>query len=516
VSARRSVLLLGLDAADADIVDALMAAGRLPTLSRLREQGLWGPLDSPAGLYAGGGWPTYSTGRAIASHGLYHDKLWRAERMRVEVASPDWLPVRPFWEALPDLRVCIVDVPMVLGPPRPVNGQYLAGWGTHDRVGRGSWPQHLWRWCERRHGRPVMPPEHFGRQTPRSLGALPRALVDATRQLGAVAADLLRRDDWDLACIVFGATHRAGHYLWDRAGAGPGRGLVDVYEAVDDAVASVLACAGDDTLVVAFALHGMDANPGWSDLLPAILTRLAQQRWGTSPRSGLLYRARRAVPFHWARPLLKRLPDRARHALVRVWSRRMFDWKTTRFFPLPMDHAGYLRINLRGREAAGVVEPGAEYDALCAELSELLSSLRDADTGEPIVRDVVRAWADAPDGAPGRALLPDLVVRWAGPTAGATRKLASTMLPGFSYDVPPDLPSGRSGNHTDRAWFIARGPGVPAGGRAAGEHHIVDLVPTALHHLGVPAPPEFEGTAIDLTHAAPDAAVSRDRKSTRL
>ena len=163
--------MLGVDAAEADVVDALVRDHRLPNLKRLRDGGLHGRLTSPAGLYAGGVWPTFYTGRSVPSHGIYHNKLWHAERMRVDVASDDWLAARPFWERLPDsdLRVCIVDVPMVLGPPRPVNGLYLGGWSTHDLISEGSWPPELWRFCEREFGGPAMPPEHFGRQSEQSL-----------------------------------------------------------------------------------------------------------------------------------------------------------------------------------------------------------------------------------------------------------------------------------------------------------------------------------------------------------
>ena len=33
------------------------------------------------------------------------------------------------------------------------------------------------------------------------------------------------------------------------------------------------------------------------------------------------------------------------------------DWNATRYFPLAMDHAGYMRINLAGREPNGIVDP---------------------------------------------------------------------------------------------------------------------------------------------------------------
>jgi predicted AlkP superfamily phosphohydrolase/phosphomutase len=514
VTPRPSVLMLGLDAADGDVVDALVARGLMPNVQRLKQRGLSGALRSPAGHYAGGVWPTFYSGRSVPAHGIFHSKLWRPSRMRIDVASDGWLPARPFWESLPDHRVCIMDVPMVPGHPRAMNGVALHGWGTHDVLARGAWPPRLWNDCTRRYGAPLMPPEDFGEQSARALEELPVALVAATRQAADIAADLLQRERWAVACVVLGAAHRGGHYLWDdtqlrhgrhaaaatrrpvEPGTPPPR-LVPVYQELDRAVGALLDAAADRTLVMAFALHGMGPNPGWSDLLPEILARVQQHASGAAPRRGLLYRLKQRTPLHRVRPLLNRLPPAVAHGLVSVWSRRMYDWPATRFFPMPMDEAGYLRVNMRGRERAGVVEPGAQYDALCDELEDLLRGLCDADSGAPIAGTPVRAWADAPADAPQRALLPDLVVPFTGPPASATRRLVSAALPGFAYDVPAVLPSGRSGNHTDCAWFIANGPGVRAGTLDGGAD-VLDLAPTVLHHLGVPPLPGMEGAPIEL------------------
>jgi predicted AlkP superfamily phosphohydrolase/phosphomutase len=510
--ARTPVLMLGLDAADADVIERLLAQGRLPNLQRLRERGVFGRLDSPAGLYAGGVWPTFYTGVDVPWHGVFHNKLWRPDAMRVEVAGEHWIGSRPFWESLSDsdLRLCLIDVPMVLGPPKPINGVHLSGWGTHDVLSKGAWPPELWQELEQRHGAPRMPPEHFGAQTPRSLAQLSAALNDATRQLQDIAIDLLRREPWDLACVVLGATHRAGHYLWDHSQVDPdGLGSIDramrpelaeIYGGVDSAVGAILDCLDQEVLVIAFAVHGMGPNPGWSDLLPDMLAQLEVARGGEVPKRGLLYSLRQRLPFHWVRPILTRLPLAVTDRLVALWSRRMFDWTQTRYFPMPMDEAGYLRINLRGREPAGIVNPGEEYAELCGHLEELLLSLRDAETGEPLATEVIRAYAAAAPDAPYRELLPDLVIPWSGPAASRSQQVVATRLPQFRYRVPPRLPSGRSGNHTNGAWFIAHGPGVGHGTMTA-RHSVIDLMPTVLQHLGV-ALPLGQGSAIDLRSPA--------------
>ena len=75
------------------------------------------------------------------------------------------------------------------------------------------------------------------------------------------------------------------------------------------------------------------------------------------------------------------------------------------------EESGAIRINLRGREPNGVVEPGKEYRALEDDLREALWELRDVESGLPLVsevlftRDLVPKAADSPS-------MPDIFVTW--------------------------------------------------------------------------------------------------------
>ena len=410
--------------------------------------------------------------------------------------------------------MCIVDVPMIVGRPPRLNGIYLGGWGTHDLISRGSWPEQLWSDLRQRYGAPLMPPEYFGAQSPESLLGLLDALLRATEQMQRIACDLLQREPWDFSCIVLGGTHRIGHYLWDLSQLDENAlptdqreiltaALLRLYQATDRAVGQMLELADPDTLIMTFAVHGMGPNPGWSDLLPDIVDAAHRAGSGRQPKKGLLYSLRRRIPFEWIRPVLQRLPMEMTDRLVSLWSARMYDWPSTTQFPVPMDHAGYMRVNLRGRERDGVVEPGAPYEAACGTLEALFRGLRDADSGEPIVRNVTYAFKEAVTTAPHRDLIPDLIVEWRGPPATRSRLLCSDTVPALRFEVPRKLPSGRSGNHSDHGWFIAAGPGVDKG-RSIEGHDILDLAPTVLRHLDAAPMPDLQGRPISL-HAGADA-----------
>jgi len=82
-----------------------------------------------------------------------------------------------------------------------------------------------------------------------------------------------------------------------------------------------------------------------------------------------------------------------------------------RFFEVKANDAtGGIRINVVGRESNGLVEPGEDYDRLCEELEEALLAFVNLDTGEKLVRKVVRT--ERLHSGEGLERLPDLLVQW--------------------------------------------------------------------------------------------------------
>ena len=82
------------------------------------------------------------------------------------------------------------------------------------------------------------------------------------------------------------------------------------------------------------------------------------------------------------------------------------DWSRTRAFAIPDSFVGMIRVNLAGREPAGIVAPGADYERTLSELEADLLALRDPRTGRPAIEKVARMRA-ADGGPPPRC--PDLV-----------------------------------------------------------------------------------------------------------
>jgi predicted AlkP superfamily phosphohydrolase/phosphomutase len=157
---------------------------------------------------------------------------------------------------------------------------------------------------------------------------------------------------------------------------------------------------------------------------------------------------------------------------------------------LPNNRVGAIRLNVTGREPTGVIDPrdvGAELDALTEEL--LL--LRQPGSGERIVHQVVRpADVYGPDHHPD---LPDLLVLFRR-DLGELTECEGPRSGHIEQDFRrPDYQ--RTGDHTaqSRVWVSSRARDEPLD---IGDIDNLDLAPTLLALLEVPAPDDLDGVAI--------------------
>ena len=320
----------------------------------------------------------------------------------------------------------------------------------------------------------------------------------------------------DLMFCGFSELHQVGHHFWHGHDASHPRhaeivaqGLADtlreVYAAVDAAMGKVLAAVGDEVEVFVVAGHGMGPLRHASWNLGEMLDLLGFGREparsaaadGDAPRrgtTGFWRMLKRRLPGWLQYAIKARLPERWQHELLFRWYADDRDWRGKRAFAVPNnDTVGAIRIALRGRDAAGIVAPGAEYEALCEELVTALTELTDPASGRPVVAEVIRL-RDVLHG-PYLDDKPDLCVLWE---------------QGFVWDRVHSPRFGtlriqnqdaRTGSHTARGFFIATGRGIPAG-RVLDGHSIYDVAPTLLARAGIPLPQDLDGAPIPLASPA--------------
>ena len=123
--AKRRVLLIGLDSADAQLIETFITSGHMPNLAGLRRQGVWGRLGTTAEVMHVSAWPTLYTGTTPGHHGLYHAFQVRAgERLQA------WLAIQ--CQSIPG-ALCGV---LLLGSPDSGAFSPAAAWPTPARTSR--------------------------------------------------------------------------------------------------------------------------------------------------------------------------------------------------------------------------------------------------------------------------------------------------------------------------------------------------------------------------------------------
>jgi len=501
------VLMIGLDAGEPSLIERWTSDGSMPHLARLRSAGAYGRLASSAEWLVGSPWPTFYTSSTPGDHGFYHYLLWHPDRMATARPTHAQQPMRPFWRDLnAGRRVIAVDVPLTYHA-EPFDGIEITGYGTHESlVGAASSDPALLASISREFGPPVRLHEIYDLSRPRDLLRERDHMLAITERVTDVTISLMRRQPWDLSIVCYVAPHRAGHRMWDLTGlagepAPAERAQIEdalrqVYIGCDDAIGRLCEAAGPDATVMVFSVHGMGENTCRTELLDEMLDRVLTGR--SAPHApaggtGLIKRLREKVPVSWRHELKRRLPQAAQDGLTAFWRTGGKDWSRTRALSLLADLQGYIRINLKGREAQGVVEPGGEYESLCARISDGLATFRDADTGEPVVSAIGRPRELFGDGERVERL-PDLLVKWCATPSAQHRAIVSEQFGTIAWPTPGHAVTGRSGNHRPEGFLVAAGPGI--GTASLDGAHIMDLAPTVLALFGVPTPSHMKGRPI--------------------
>jgi predicted AlkP superfamily phosphohydrolase/phosphomutase len=510
VIAPRKLLVLALDAASPRLLREWAAEGKLPHLAELLASGLSGDTRSVDALYVGATWPSFSTGRNPAGHGLYWVEQLRPGTYRSQRWRPtDFGRVKPLWEVLSDAgrRVAVLDVPLSRLSPG-LRGMQLVEWGVHDALfGFRARPRVLARRILRRVGSHPAPRHcDVARRSPAEYRAFAEQLVRGAAARAELTRYLLGLAEWDFAIQVFSESHCAGHQLWHYHDSGhpefdpalsatSGDLLLKVYRALDAAIGRVLAGLDASVTVVLLSLHGMAHSAGAGPLLPEILSRLgvmatADPAVSGAGVAGALRRSYRALPQGLRAPLYH-----LRQAINQRW--------LGRGSPLPDDPARSacfvlvcgpactgIRLNLEGREPAGRLKPGPEAERFSEMLTRDLLDLVHPDSGLPLVLRVLRSralWE-----GPFQDALPDLLVEWNlehpwGTTAlggrGAVLKAASPRI-GTVAAVNRYC---RTGDHRIEGMFVARGPGLSPG-RLTRVISNLDLAPSFARYLGCDMP----------------------------
>ncbi len=513
---RPKVAAIILDSSDAALIERGIDEGWMPNLARFRKRGGYGRLTAGSDQINASAWPGFITGQHAGDHGVWNYLTWDAQSLTHVPCAPKEQNFTPFWRALCQQghRCVVLDVPRTYPPEEPFDGVEFGGWGTHYKLTDPyAQPESFLQWVTQTIGKEPIGNEPGGDLTASVLLAELQRIINTTRLQAELAVETLKREPCELFIAAFSGPHRAGHMLWDCTGlATPPTdeqreqldlALQQVYTETDAALGRVLHALGQDpdATTLVFSLHGMGPNTSLADMLPQMLDcvlhdKRAETNDGLTQKKkkGLLSAVRQAVPLSFRNAVKDALPKSVQHQLTMFWRKQNRDWSTTPAFTLMADLQGFVRINLKGRESQGIIEPGAEYDALCEKIIAGLKTFVHADTGKPAVVDVQRMDELYPD-AERVPQMPDLVVQWSERPAADCIGVTSPRYGTILWPTPGRIADGRSGHHRTRGWLAAVNKSIAPNSSIEG-YDALDLPPTLCRLINAPVQDTMVGEPI--------------------
>ncbi|MDH3707229.1 MAG: alkaline phosphatase family protein, partial [Acidimicrobiia bacterium] len=380
-----------------------MASGDLPNVAKLGERSLRGRVCNPHALEAGAVWPTFHTG-LLPGHQPQYDGQRYFDSQTYSDKWFDGQSVEPaLWQHLSALgkRCLVIDAPYVRLDPS-LDGVMILDWASHvaadgKTAALQTHPAALKDDLIARLGPDPAGGVDCDQRKIESIADHQRFLDDYLERIerkGELTVSMLEEGGWNYAETVFTGLHCVGHRLWHiRDESHPrhdaathqaiGDPIRDSYQAFDSALGRILEVVDDRTTVLVYVSHGMGPQYTGTGLLDKMLSVIEQGKRVRSTSRPLKARVR---------DLWFRVPGGVRSAVRPL--RKPFsgaldinvadevpDRRTRRFFEVHANNAtGGVRLNLKGREGQGLVEP-AEARSILEDLRTAILDVCNAETG---------------------------------------------------------------------------------------------------------------------------------------
>jgi predicted AlkP superfamily phosphohydrolase/phosphomutase len=264
----------------------------------------------------------------------------------------------------------------------------------------------------------------------------------------------LERTRRGVVACVFDATDRVQHMFYRQLQEDRGAVIEDLYRRADALVGKTLEYVDDRTVLFVLSDHGFASFRRGVNLNTWLYRNGYLALAGGASESGPYFEG--------------------------------VDWSRTRAYALGLSG---VYLNLKGRESAGIVEPGAEAKTLKQELVAKLSSLRDDEKGEAAIRHAYAA--SSLYQGPYLEAAPDLIIGYHDGYRTSWDAATGKVGP----DVIEDNLKAWSGDHCVDPPLV---PGVLFSNRGidAEDPGIEDMAPTALALFGIDTPEWMEGKPV--------------------
>ncbi len=446
--------IIGLDCAAPQLVFDKFRAD-LPHLSKLMDEGMWGPLASTHPPITVPAWSAMMSGFDAGQLGIYGFRNRKDHSYDgYAIANASSISVPRVWERLSmaGKKGVLLGVPQTY-PVKPVNGFVVSDFLTPSTQSAYTYPPELKSEVERVTGGYVFDVENFRTD---DKTALLQRIYDKTRKHFTLAKHMLRPKPWDFFMMVEMGTDRIHQGFWSYMDptypkykqGNPFEGAIqDYYRYLDGEVGELLdLLAKDDAVVLVVSDHGAKKLDGG----------ICFNEWLI--QEGYL--------------TVKEYPK-----TVKPIEQVEIDWSKTKAWG-DGGYYGRLFLNVKGREPQGTIDR-QDYEKVRTELIEKIEAIEDPNgknIGSKAYRpeELYRETKGVP---------PDLIVYFGDLYWRSVGSLGLRSIYTFENDTGPD-----EANHNWHGIFILNGTGCQRGNLPKGrreELKIFDVGPTVLAFFGL-------------------------------
>jgi len=501
---RSKTVVFGLDGATLNCIRPLAAAGLLPNMARLMDEGCWGGLCSTIHPITPQAWTTFLTGKNAGRHGLYDFTQRREGTYELEFINAGLRQAESVLSIMSrqGRRVGAVAVPFTFPPEKLENGFMLSGLDSPAEDGRAVYPPELFDELKNAHGAYHI---HLGSPVGRKDDpeALWNDMLKEDDNRCAISLHLMRTRPGDLFVTVFNNVDRIQHNYYDleaeallEAGKVPADSyLVKAYVNADKQLGRIMDALPEDATLLIISDHG--AGPirkvfqlnNWLEKEGYLTISSEGRSVSMVKRSREM--AKRLLP-RWMKNFIKTRLGRMQAKIESFVFLSRIDWTRTQAYGLGM--YGNVHINLKGREPQGTVEPGAGYDAVREKIAAGLMALRDPETGEPVIDKVWRR--EELYTGPLTEKAPDLLIGWkdyAYYTSVSSDQARGDIFSGHGNIDSSDFK--HLGTHRLAGTLVAWGPHIRQGPVEGAR--LIDVAPTLLYLAGLHVPEDMDGVVLE-------------------
>lgn len=498
----KKVILIGIDGATPGLLEKWIDEGHLPNFKKIKDNGIYGRLNSTIPPFSAPSWTTIVTGCNLGKHGIYGFEC--IDTLETNLINSRYRKVPAFWNYLTDigLNSIVINVP-VSYPPDKINGVMITGLLTPSKELQYTYPANLKNrlnkndlgeyelesiWLE------DYPRSHLSKHAPERLLKI---INDQMETRANVTIKLMKEQPWNITMVVLRGTDTAQHFLFDKKDL-----LLKCYKKVDELVNRIINTEPDATVYIVSDHGFMEIKKIFYPdnllynkrfLKPIIEPYKSLNSKINAILTEIFTRILRIIPAEKIKnsSVLKNI------LFSSTSKRKIIDFSKTKSFCIAEGRG--IQINLKGRYDEGIVSQEA-YEKTRDELINILINLEDPENNDRFIEAVFKG-----NELYGKdAINPlDLVIV---PKKGYITSEGLRRFESFSnkllmnIDNLPILFSNdhsyRTGDHTQFGIFFAYGNNIKKD-KIIEKISVMDILPQLFVSLNIPIPNIVDGKVLD-------------------